>query len=107
MDQWFDECLVAIQQMKNSNKHQIVELPPRAIQVRTVKRNLGTVPQAERYIERNYGHMEIITVQPEDLPEEIERRRVVLAKADAEEVDGYGQAEYEADDGSFGTAKWT
>jgi hypothetical protein len=85
MDQWFDECLIAISQMKNSQKYQVVELPPRAIQVRTVKRNLGTVSQAERYIERNYGHMETIIVQPEELPEEIERRRLVKAQDESDE----------------------
>lgn len=44
----------------------------------------------------------------EAVPSYVERWKDALVRTDGqvEETDGYGQAEYEADDGSYRTAKW-
>lgn len=113
--QWENDMLVAIERIERSNNplavFGVIELPARATNSQVVAVNdrkiaFTTEEQAEGWIERNYPGATIL-VQPEDITEEIARRKAAEQEDEAERLADEEAWAYEADDGSFGTAKWT
>lgn len=97
MNQWFEETLIAIEPTERSSNplsnFELLELPahstaPQAVRKNGRKMTFTTRYQAECWIERNFS-ISAITVQPEDLTEEIERRKAILEREEREAASYY------------------
>jgi hypothetical protein len=72
MNEWFNETLVTIQ-TATSGRYRVVELPAKSTATHTSRRRFKSAEQAEDYIQEQYPGA--LVVQPEDITEEIERRK--------------------------------
>jgi hypothetical protein len=90
--QWLDDTLIAIQELTTtSGKYRVVELPARSTTPQEVRKNgrkmrFDALYKAEYWIEHNFSAA-VIQVNPEDIAEEIERRKAILAQEQRETMD--------------------
>lgn len=83
--QWFNERLIAIQEPTTArDKYRVMELPPQSpisseVTSHGRKVRFEARYQAEYWIDHNFSAA-VIMVTPEDIAEEIERRKVILAQ---------------------------
>ena len=79
MNQWFDDCLVAIYQRGNG-QFAVRELAPRQTMTTTSARSWLQIEGAEDYIRQQYGDRSIIEVDAVDIAEEIIVRKAWIEK---------------------------
>lgn len=105
--QWENETLVATKFVSEGRGYwKILELPARSTRAQPFRGKYWTLETAEGVILDQWGDR-AITVQPEDITEEIARRKAIEAQEETERLADEEAWAYEANDGSFGTAKWT
>jgi hypothetical protein len=64
----------------DANKYKVIELPPQSLNPQKSKRTFVDYDRAEVYRDSQYDEDTFVFAGPEDIEEEIERRKVLLAK---------------------------
>jgi hypothetical protein len=86
MEQWFNEDLVAIQFVAEGYGYwKILELPPRVTHIQKFGGKFHSLERAEDVLHEQFP--ESTVVDPLDLAEEVERRKVVIARIAQDEED--------------------